>query len=174
MSLREDQHPRRDSHPTHLAIPLSFIYQHIVSRLPSSRLISVLSPYSTCTLVFVPNFSASQASPVFCPSFLSHNLGSPYFLFCFAFVFVLFCFVCFLLQHLQHMDVPGLGVESELQLPVTATATLDLSLVGNLHRSSWQCWILNPLSKARDGTHILEDTSWVHNPLGHKKKSGYF
>ena len=43
-------------------------------------------------------------------------------------------FVClflffFLLLHLQHMEVPGLGVESELQLLVytIATAMLDLS-----------------------------------------------
>ena len=27
--------------------------------------------------------------------------------------------------------------------------------------------ILNPLSKARDGTHILMDTIWVHNPLSY-------
>ena len=44
------------------------------------------------------------------------------------------------------------GVESELQLPAyaTATATPDPSRVCNLHHSSWQCWILNPLSKAKD------------------------
>ena len=28
-----------------------------------------------------------------------------------------------------------------------------------LHHSSWQPWILNPLSMARDETHILMDTS---------------
>ena len=31
-----------------------------------------------------------------------------------------------------------------------------------LHHSSQQHWILNPLSKARDWTCILLDTSWVH------------
>ena len=30
-----------------------------------------------------------------------------------------------------------------------------------LHRSSWQCRILNPLSEARDHTHILMDTSQI-------------
>ena len=30
------------------------------------------------------------------------------------------------------------------------------------HRSSWQCLILNPLSEARDRTHILMDTSQAH------------
>ena len=32
----------------------------------------------------------------------------------------------------------------------TATATLDLSHVCDLHHSSWQCRILNPLSETRD------------------------
>ena len=54
-------------------------------------------------------------------------------------------------------------IESELQLPAytTATATPDPSHVSNLHYSSWQHWILNPLSKARDQTCILMDTSHV-------------
>ena len=51
-----------------------------------------------------------------------------------------------------HMEVPKLGVELELQLPASATATLtpDLSQVCDLHHSSRQCQILNPLSEARD------------------------
>ena len=53
-----------------------------------------------------------------------------------------------------HMEVPGLGVESELQLPayttVTATTTQDPSLICNLHGSSWQRWLSNPESEARD------------------------
>ena len=57
------------------------------------------------------------------------------------------------------MEVPRLGVESELQLPATATATAtamkDPSHVCDLHHSSRQCWIINPLSKARDQTWIL-------------------
>ena len=49
------------------------------------------------------------------------------------------------------MEVPRLGVESELQLPATAvaTATPNLSHVCDLHHSSWQHWILNLLSEAR-------------------------
>ena len=31
-----------------------------------------------------------------------------------------------------------------------------------LHQNSWQCWILNTLSKARDRTCILMDTSRAH------------
>ena len=53
--------------------------------------------------------------------------------------------------------------ESELQLLAytTAIATQDLSSICNLHHSSWQCQILNLLSKARDQTCILMDTSQV-------------
>ena len=54
--------------------------------------------------------------------------------------------------HLQHMEVPILGVKSELQFLVytTATAMPDWSHVCNLHHSSQQCQILNPLREARD------------------------
>ena len=61
------------------------------------------------------------------------------------------------------MDVPRLGGKSsKLQLPTTATTPQDLSCVCNLHHSSRQCWVLTPLSKARDQTHILMNTSQVH------------
>ena len=62
------------------------------------------------------------------------------------------------------MEVTRLGAESELQLPAytTATAAPDLSRICYLHPSSWQCQILNPLSKARGGTCILTDTSRIH------------
>ena len=56
------------------------------------------------------------------------------------------------------MEVPKLAVESEY---VTATATQDLSLIRDLHPSSQQHWILNPLSEARDQTHILMNTSQI-------------
>uniref|UniRef100_A0A8D0R123 Serine/threonine kinase 31 n=1 Tax=Sus scrofa TaxID=9823 RepID=A0A8D0R123_PIG len=50
------------------------------------------------------------------------------------------------------MEVPRLGVESELQAPAyaRATATRDPSHVCNLHHSSRQHRIVNPLSKGRD------------------------
>ena len=62
------------------------------------------------------------------------------------------------------MEVPRLGVGSELQLPAytTATAALDPSLICGLYHSSWQHWILNPLRKARDRTCVLMDNSGVH------------
>ena len=56
------------------------------------------------------------------------------------------------LQHLRHMEFPGLGVNSELQLLAytTATATSDPSCICDLHSSLRQRGILNPLNKARD------------------------
>ena len=68
----------------------------------------------------------------------------------------------FLGPHLQHVEVPKLGVESELQLPAYTTATWDPSHVCDLYHRSRQHQILNPLSKARDGTRILMDISQVH------------
>ena len=61
-------------------------------------------------------------------------------------------FFFFLGPHPQHTEVPRLGVESELELPAytTATAMQDPSCVCDLHHSSWQPWILTPLSEARD------------------------
>ena len=55
------------------------------------------------------------------------------------------------------MEVPRLGVESELQLSsyTTAIATPDPSLVCHLHHSSRQHRILNPLNQARDRTFNL-------------------
>ena len=43
----------------------------------------------------------------------------------------------------------------------TATAMHDLSHICDLHNSSWQGWILKPLSKARDWIYILMDISQV-------------
>ena len=55
------------------------------------------------------------------------------------------------------MEVPRLGVESELLLLAYATATAmpDASCVCSLYHSSRQCQILNQLSEARDQTHNL-------------------
>ena len=43
----------------------------------------------------------------------------------------------------------------------TATARPDLSLIGNLHHSSGQCRILNPLSEARDGICVLTNAHQI-------------
>ena len=68
-------------------------------------------------------------------------------------------------QQVGHMDVPGLGAESELQLPayVTPIAMQDPSCIFDLHHSSQQHHILNPLSRAKDWTHVFMDSL----PLSH-------
>ena len=73
-----------------------------------------------------------------------------------------FFFFCFLGLHWRHMEVPRLRVESELQLPAYTTAMWYPSRVCNLHHSSRQCQILNPLSRAWDQTHNLMVPSWIH------------
>ena len=71
--------------------------------------------------------------------------------------FFFFFFFFFLGLYLQHMEVPRLGVQLELQLLAytTTTATPDPSHVYNLQHSPWQLWILDPLSEARDRKHNL-------------------
>ena len=80
------------------------------------------------------------------------------------YLFLIFALFCFIGPHLGHVEVPRLEAELELQLPAyaTATAMLDPSHIYNLHHSSWQHQILNPLNKARYQTHILMNTSQVH------------
>ena len=48
---------------------------------------------------------------------------------------------------------------------IGAVAAGDPSHVCNLHHSWGQCWILNPVSKAREWTHVLLETSRVCYPL---------
>lgn len=77
-----------------------------------------------------------------------------------------FFFFFFLGLNLQHMEVPKLGVQSELQLPATAIAMQDSSCTCDLYHSSQRrYWILNPLRGGRgevtDQTCILMDASRV-------------
>ena len=88
--------------------------------------------------------------------------------------FVLFWFWffwVFLGPNPLHMEVLRPGAELELQLPAYATSTPDPSHVYNLHHSSLQHWILNPMSEARDWTCVLVDISSVLNPLSHNRNS---
>ena len=85
------------------------------------------------------------------------NLNGKIYLF-----FFFFCFCFFLGPHWQHMEVPRLGAEWELQLQAytTATATPDPSCVCDLHHSSRQCQILNPLSKGSNSG-MDPVSSWI-------------
>ena len=64
------------------------------------------------------------------------------------------------------MDVPRLGISLELQLLAYTAATPDPRYICNLRHSLWQCWILNPRSKAMDTGRVL-------NLLSHKGNSPY-
>ena len=67
--------------------------------------------------------------------------------------FILF-YLVFLGPHPKHMEVPRLAYS-------TATATPDTNHVFDLHQSSLQRQVLNLLSKSRERTHVLMNTSWV-------------
>ena len=56
------------------------------------------------------------------------------------------------------MEVPMLRVEIRAATEVYTIAMGDPSHLYDLCHSLQQCWILNPLSEARDPTHILTDT----------------
>ena len=133
-------------------LPVSVM--NVISILPLLILAPFMEYFSTCL------FPSKRDGP-FLPACISkynlplHINGLQLYLFLFIFVYFL----------RSHMEVSRLGVELELQLPAFATATCNLSCVCDLHHSSWQCQILNPLSKARDRTCIPMDTSWVLNPM---------
>ena len=88
-------------------------------------------------------------------------------------VFLRLFVFCFLGPHPRHMEVPKRGIKLELQLLpyTTATATPEPRPVCDLHHSSWQHWILNPLSEAGDRTCILMVTSHNSFPLHHSRNS---
>ena len=62
------------------------------------------------------------------------------------FFFFFFLTVCFLGPHLWHMEVPRLGVELELQLPVKATATADAGSRPHLWPTPQLMAMLDPLT----------------------------
>ena len=74
-----------------------------------------------------------------------------------------FFFPLFLRPHLQHMEIPRLGVELELQRPAYTTATVmpDMSHVWHLNCNSRQHQILNLMSEAKGQTCILINTNQV-------------
>ena len=86
----------------------------------------------------------------------------------------------FFKPHLWHMENSwardGIRAAPELQLQVyaTATATLDLSCICNLCHSLWQCWILNPLSEARDQIHIPRQVCYHCTTMGTPCSSWFF
>ena len=118
-----------------------------------------LHAVGTANLTVFPSWSGGQEHPyliIFCSLVpLPPSLSLPSLL------------PSFLPPHLQHMEIPRLGVGLELQLPAytTATATPDLNHICDLCCSLQQHHILNPLNKARDQTRILMDIMSVGTPV---------
>ena len=101
------------------------------------------------------------------PKLCLSSKSSVHIIFYIFFLFFFFFFFCLLgATPAGHTEVPRLGIKLELQLPTYATATAmwDLSHVFDLHCSSRQHQILNPLSVARDQTCILMDASQIRFP----------
>ena len=101
------------------------------------------------------NFNMLQVQPKKKKCSMQVLIVNHTFFFCLFFIIVVL--FLFLWPQLPYVEVPGLGVESELQLPAHTTATAIL-FPGDLCHTMWQRWTLNPLSKARDQTHILIET----------------
>ena len=73
-------------------------------------------------------------------------------------------FVCFLGPHPWYIQVPRLGVESELQLPAYTTAKAAVQAVAATYTTAHDNAGSLILSDARDWTCILMDISWIHFP----------
>ena len=78
-------------------------------------------------------------------------------LFCFIYIF------SFLGPHPRHTEVPRLGVKAQPQLPAytTATAMQDSGHICDLHHSSRQREIPDPLSEARDRIYHLHGVRFI-------------
>ena len=91
----------------------------------------------------------------------SYFLGKVYTFYLIFFLGHGFCFIVLILFFLFRAAPTAYEssqVKMELQQPAYTTATATL-------------WILNPLSKGRDRTCVLMDTSWVLNLLSHNRNS---
>ena len=73
------------------------------------------------------------------------------------------------------MEVPWREVKLELQLwPTPQPQPPEIQATFATYASPGnKYWILNPLSQARDQTHVLMDTSRVLNLLSHNGNSGF-
>ena len=81
-------------------------------------------------------------------------------------------FFAFLGLYLQHMEVLRLGVKLELQLPAYVPQQWRIWVTSAAYTAAHgSSGFFNPLSKARDWTHIFVNTSWVLNHLRHNRNS---
>ena len=89
------------------------------------------------------------------PSFLFPSLAASFFLFFFSWSFFFFFFRAAPVTY--GGSQARVHLELQLLAYARATATPGPSRVCSLCHSSWQHWILNPLSEARDHT----ESSWM-------------
>ena len=91
--------------------------------------------------------------------------------------FYFFCLFFFLWPHLRHIEVPGPGVESELQLRSTMPQPWQHGIQAASATYATACSNAGSLAteyKARDRTCILLDTNWVLNLLSHNGNAVLF
>ena len=89
------------------------------------------------------------------------------------FYFYLFVYLCKYLCLFRVTPVAYGSSQARGQIGASA-AGLHHSHICDVHHSSRQHRMLNPLSEARDWIHILMDTSHIHNPLSHNRNSQKF
>ena len=124
----------------------------------------LVSRYFRSLALGKPGCQVLRVPKLTCGDFI-HLVRNWFILILFKLIKIFYFIFVFLGPHLRHMEVPRLGVSSELLLPAytTTIATRDPSCVCDPYHSlwQWQRWIFNPLSKARDRTYNLIDTSWI-------------
>ena len=79
----------------------------------------------------------------------------------FVLLFTLSSIIYFLLFRAVHMAYDRGWTGAMLLAYTIGTAAWDPSHICDLHHTSWQHWIPDPLSEARDRTRIFMDTSWI-------------
>ena len=124
--------------------------------------------YGECLI----KFSLSSSGPLISILLRSFPPSLPLFPFPPSLPSFLFVFLFFLQPHPWHTEVPGSGIESELQLwPMPQLATLDLNCIRDLCHSLWQHQIHNPL--ARPGIKLISSQRqhWIFNLLSHNRNS---
>ena len=111
-------------------------------------------------ILFNPHHETEGCVAARLPSFFPSSLPFPLLPqrevipFCFSFFHLFFKFYFIFIFPLFRATPTAYG-GSQARSQVGAIAA-------GLHHSSGPCLILNPLSKTRDRTHILTDTSWIH------------
>ena len=132
-------------------------YQHI----QLTELSCIIAITQNCTNMFDHWMIRTVSLVGIYPHLTPYMPQSHQYMVIFSFVLQCFFFLSFLpflgLLH-GHMEVPRRGVQSKLWQPTytTTTAMWDPNHVCNLHHSSWQCQVPNPL--ARPG--VEPTTSW--------------